>query len=163
MANSNYSSFGSSASKTVNVHGYAQWFAVNFDVQVYVDGEKVGQVGKDGICAVQVSEPCEMKFTCHVRTATIHVDPNFDTDIYLSFDRVSGCLIVTKQPSSEDNNNGNIEQKLDKPNIGLDIVSFLFPIVGLILFFVKKGECPNSAKSYLICGICGFVLGLILL
>ena len=55
MANSNYSSFGSSASKTVNVHGYAQWFAVNFDVQVYVDGEKVGQVGKDGICQIAIT------------------------------------------------------------------------------------------------------------
>ena len=50
----------------------------------------------------------------------------------------------------------------DKANIALAIVSFLIPIVGLILFFVKKKEMPNAAKTYLYCCIAGFVLGLIL-
>ena len=52
--------------------------------------------------------------------------------------------------------------KEDKTNILLAILSFLIPIVGLILFFVKKNETPNAAKNYLWCCIAGFVLGLIL-
>ena len=50
----------------------------------------------------------------------------------------------------------------DKANIALAIVSFLIPIVGLIMFFVKKKESPNAAQTYLYCCIAGFVLGLIL-
>jgi uncharacterized membrane protein len=51
----------------------------------------------------------------------------------------------------------------DKSNIALAIVSFLIPIVGLILFFVKKKEAPKAAQTYLYCCIAGFVLGLIMM
>ena len=46
-------------------------------------------------------------------------------------------------------------------NIFLVILSFLIPIVGLVLFFVKKSEDAEAAQSYLYAGIAGFVLGLI--
>lgn len=46
-------------------------------------------------------------------------------------------------------------------NIWLVILSFLFPIVGVILYFVKKNEEAEAAQSYLYAGIAGFVLGLI--
>ena len=47
-------------------------------------------------------------------------------------------------------------------NILLVILSFLFPIVGIILFFVKKNDNAQAAQSYLYAGIAGFVLGLLL-
>ena len=89
-----------------------------------------------------------------MRSANINVDPNIDTDIYISWDRISGGLLANK---SSEINNGNI----DKPSIALDILSFCIPIAGLILYFIKKSEYPNSAKAYLICAICGFALGFI--
>jgi hypothetical protein len=52
--------------------------------------------------------------------------------------------------------------EFDKAGIGLCILSFLFPIVGIILYFVKKNEEPNAAKTYLSCGIGGFALGLLI-
>ncbi len=47
-------------------------------------------------------------------------------------------------------------------NIWLVILSFIFPIVGIILFFVKKNEDAEAAQSYLYAGIASIVLGLIL-
>ena len=44
----------------------------------------------------------------------------------------------------------------DRANVGLVIVSVLFPIVGLILFFVKKKETPKAAKAYIIAAVISF-------
>lgn len=35
----------------------------------------------------------------------------------------------------------------DKPSIGLNILSFFIPLVGLILYFTMKKQTPNKAKS----------------
>lgn len=36
----------------------------------------------------------------------------------------------------------------DKPKVILCILSFLFSVVGWILYFVHKNDAPNSAKAY---------------
>lgn len=48
-------------------------------------------------------------------------------------------------------------QKADSSSVGFGILSFFFPIDGLILFLVWKGETPRKAKS---CGI-GALIGVI--
>lgn len=48
----------------------------------------------------------------------------------------------------------------DKQSTGLNILSFLFPIVGWILYFVFKSESPEKAKGCGIWGLVGFGLGL---
>lgn len=35
----------------------------------------------------------------------------------------------------------------DKPSIGLNILAFLIPLVGIIMYFVMKAQTPNKAKS----------------
>ena len=139
--------------KVISIHGYTQWFAITPDVKILVNGQVVGKVGKDEIFRLRLDSPCQLKFECSIRSTSINIDPSTDSDVYLSFDRVSGSLLANKY---DDTNS------IDKPSIGLDIVSFIFPIVGLILYFVKKEKFPQSAKSYLICAICGFTLGLII-
>ena len=53
----------------------------------------------------------------------------------------------------------------DFPNVGLNILSFILPIVGWILYFVFKAETPNKAKSCAkwawIGFACSFVIGFI--
>lgn len=51
---------------------------------------------------------------------------------------------------------------INKPSLLLRILSFLMPIIGFILFFVKKKSEPKAAKSYLKCAIVSFVIGLII-
>ena len=49
----------------------------------------------------------------------------------------------------------------DKQSIGLNILSFLFPIVGWVLYFVLKGQTPIKAKGCGIWGLVGFGVGLL--
>jgi len=61
------------------------------------------------------------------------------------------------QPAPEVNNRKN-----DKPNFLINILSLLIPLLGLILYFVKKKEQPKCAKSYLTWAIAGFAANLVL-
>ena len=61
------------------------------------------------------------------------------------------------QPAPEVNNRKN-----DKPNFLINILSLLIPLLGLILYFVKKKEQPKCAKSYLTWAIAGFATNLVL-
>ena len=47
-------------------------------------------------------------------------------------------------------------------NAGLVILSVLIPLVGYILYFVKRSEEPEVANNYLWSAIAGSVIGLIL-
>ena len=44
----------------------------------------------------------------------------------------------------------------DSAGILMKIICFLIPIVGLVLYFVKRNNLPNAAKSYLIWAAAGF-------
>lgn len=52
------------------------------------------------------------------------------------------------------------EEKTEKAGTFALICSVLFPLVGIICYFVKRKEVEN-ASSYLWCAFGGFVLGLI--
>ena len=49
----------------------------------------------------------------------------------------------------------------DSAGILMKILCFLLPIVGLVLYFVKRNNLPNAAKSYLIWAAAGFGLSLL--
>lgn len=51
----------------------------------------------------------------------------------------------------------------EKPKAFLKILSFLFPIVGIILFFVKKKDCKKIAKGYLKSAIAGIAVGIVII
>ena len=44
----------------------------------------------------------------------------------------------------------NVQQERDAPSVGFGILSFFFPIVGLVLFITWRNTLPLKAKS---CGI----------
>lgn len=50
----------------------------------------------------------------------------------------------------------------NKTNGVLVVLSVLLPIVGYVLYFVKKDREPDAAKNYLWSAIGGSVVGLIL-
>lgn len=53
------------------------------------------------------------------------------------------------------------EEKTEKAGVFALICSFLFPIVGIICYFVNRKSVVN-ASSYLYAALGGFVLGLFL-
>lgn len=63
-----------------------------------------------------------------------------------------GCSVGTKEP--------------DIPNTGLNVLAFLFPIVGLILYLVFHDKTPNKANTigkFALIGLCIGIIGWILL
>lgn len=50
----------------------------------------------------------------------------------------------------------------EKANIGLAVLSFIFPIAGLIIFLVEKDKKPKTAKASGICALVSFILGMIM-
>lgn len=57
---------------------------------------------------------------------------------------------------------------IDKPennqglHVGLKILSFCIPLVGAILYFVKKGDEPKAAKDACTFALIGLVVGIVL-
>lgn len=63
------------------------------------------------------------------------------------------------------NSNSSMEnsEQADKPSMGLNILSIILPIVGIILYFCYKDRFPQKAKQCLVYAACGFALGVIIM
>ncbi|HAZ18542.1 MAG TPA: zinc ribbon domain-containing protein [Clostridiales bacterium] len=48
----------------------------------------------------------------------------------------------------------------DCPFTGLKVLSFLFPMIGLILYIINKDTTPMSAKAYGKMALIGFCIGM---
>ncbi len=55
-----------------------------------------------------------------------------------------------------------IHSEPDVPSIGLNILAFLFPLIGLILYCVYNEKAPNKAKGIGKWALTGFVTGIVL-
>lgn len=64
----------------------------------------------------------------------------------------------------EQQNQPQPEQNSPKEELGipLTIVSFCFPIVGAILYFVHKGKSPEKANTACYAALGGLVLGILI-
>lgn len=62
-------------------------------------------------------------------------------------------VVYSEEPVDDE---GLDEIKSDSAGYLMLALCFLLPIVGLVLYFVKKGRYPNTAKSYLISAAIGF-------
>lgn len=92
----------SSPDRVITIHGYTQWFAVNYDIHIFYNGQQIGKVSKDELFQVSLSSPCQLVFKCSIRSTSLVIDPAVDTDVYLSFDRITGSIKASKQ-QGEDN------------------------------------------------------------
>lgn len=50
----------------------------------------------------------------------------------------------------------------NRTNAGLVILSVLIPIVGYVLYFVKRNDEPDAARNYLWSAVAGSVVGLLM-
>ncbi|MCX7878306.1 MAG: hypothetical protein N2510_06645 [Ignavibacteria bacterium] len=53
-------------------------------------------------------------------------------------------------------------QEQEDLNVALKIVSFCFPIVGAILWFINKDKNPRAAKSACTFALIGFAVGIVI-
>ena len=83
-------------------------------------------------------------------------DSTMDTNINANIETPS----VEKEGYYE-NVEDSYEDVDDSAGILMKILCFMLPIVGLVLYFVKRNSLPNAAKSYLIWAAAGFGLSLL--
>lgn len=50
----------------------------------------------------------------------------------------------------------------DVPSTGLNVLAFLIPLVGLILYIVNNEKAPNKAKEIGKWALIGFIVGIVL-
>lgn len=85
---------------------------------------------------------------CHAcGSTTMNQNPqqNFSQQMNPGFQQVNGFNNVSQKDAA----------------VWLKILCFLFPLVGFIMYFVKKNEAPVYAKSCLIWGAAGFAVNLV--
>lgn len=51
-----------------------------------------------------------------------------------------------------------MEEQEKKASTGLVVVSFIVPIVGIVMWATKKNEMPTESKKYLYAAIAGIVV-----
>lgn len=81
----------------------------------------------------------------------------------------SGCILIYdcmkhRRPKKQTVTvqGGNYPYVQDAPSTGFAVLSFFFPIVGLILYCVWRDTLPQRAKSAGVGGLLGFIIGVIL-
>lgn len=67
-----------------------------------------------------------------------------------------------EREDSYENVENPYEDVEDSAGILMNILCFLIPIVGLVLYFVKKSDYPNTAKSYLTWAAAGFGVSILI-
>jgi len=67
-----------------------------------------------------------------------------------------------EREDSYENVESPYEDVEDSAGILMNILCFLIPIVGLVLYFVKKSNYPNTAKSYLTWAAAGFGVSILI-
>ena len=55
-----------------------------------------------------------------------------------------------------------INQQEDKPSTGLNVLAFLFPLIGLIMYLSFKKTTPVRAKALEKWTLIGFIVGLVI-
>lgn len=70
--------------------------------------------------------------------------------------------IESDQTVNESTDDGIYEVEDDSAGLWMNVLCFLIPIVGLVLYFVKKDNYPNTAKSYITWAAAGFVVTLLI-
>ena len=75
--------------------------------------------------------------------------------------KVAFCPQCGKSVNSNNSGHAGVTRN-DKPSIGLNILSFLFPLIGLILYFALRASDPQKARSAGKYALFGFIAGIAL-
>lgn len=84
--------------------------------------------------------------------------------LHKSYCRECGSMISAKAvtcPKCGATQN-QVAVKQDEASAGLKVLSFFFPLIGLILFAVYSQNTPNAAKEYGKWALIGFIVGIVI-
>lgn len=101
----------------------------------------------------------EYKFCTNCGTKVLPIESSKKEE---KVEEVKKNVVVENTVNSKNTTVGNEYKKEDKTSIGLSIVSFFVPVVGLVLYLIMRKETPNKAKSIGICALIGYVLSIVI-
>lgn len=98
-------------SSILTIHGYSDWYAVTPAVEIYENNIKIGEVKYKETVEIQIRNNTIITFKCMMRKATYNASAEKNNEIILSFNRITGQLVVNEGnvgASIISNNNNNI-------------------------------------------------------
>jgi len=127
----------------VIIHSYEEFFIINPDVKVYVDGNLITNLSKGQTYEYPISKATTITFKSSIRTANVTVSPNAVTEIRLMWNRATGSLetICNEQNFNGVNNSvnqqtyqGQVNSKKQSSNVWL-VIGLILGIIALWLYF----------------------------
>ncbi len=106
---------GYTNSSKVTIYGYTENFAINPKADVYMNGNLVGSVSRNDKIELDITDTCELKIKCSLRSTTCTVRPG--DCVLLSFDRVTGALSATATTKENISTEINIKRGKDSTNV----------------------------------------------
>lgn len=113
----------------VTIHGYEESFLVNKKINIYKDGELIGQVKHEEDLIIELEDDCELNFTTDIRSSKVFIRKGIDTHVFLSFDRFTGSFKAQKS----DENNASTVNAIKNQNSKNSTSATLFFLVVVIL------------------------------
>lgn len=117
----------------VMVYGYTESYAVNPDVDIFIDNNMVAKVGHNSMVPVYISKPCELKFKCSLSFGTTQCFAHPGDVVVLSLSRMSGKLSATL---TSHNNYTNVIQSKQKEDSKNSMWVFILIALGFLITFI---------------------------
>ena len=84
-----------SPSGTVVIFGYTGWFLVYPKMQIYFNGEYIGDLShKAKTKEIPIDKPTTVEIKCSFRSTSVRVFPGRHNEIYTEFDRATGQILA---------------------------------------------------------------------
>ena len=120
----------------------------------------------DSVINNGLNQSVEEPITSNTEINSIQPNTNQVNEQPIVYEQPSTNIVNNNKEKNSTNiisdNNASISSNKKEKTIGYAILGFLFPLVGLIVFFVIRKNKPKSAKASLIGAIISFVLSIII-
>ena len=115
-------------------------------------------------CGKMIQEGSKFCIGCGTKVEPITMKNNAVREKEVNTNDKTTTVVDSNTNAINYGNKNNVSNQVnanDKRSIGLNIVSFLVPLVGLILFLVMKKETPKKAKAIGISALVGYILSIV--
>ena len=139
---------------------------INNQVNDQLETNDFTNTNEESVINKGLNQSVEEPITSNTEINSIQPNTNQVNEQPIVYEQPSTNIVNNNEENNSTNiisdNNASISSNKKEKTIGYAILGFLFPLVGLIVFFVIRKNKPKSAKASLIGAIISFVLSIII-
>lgn len=142
-----------------------KYAATQCSVKILINNEFIGEYSyNNGFCIEVPITSSEMSIgvVCNKIKREFRFQLSHNIDYTCNLIMPNGLSAIAGFSYELSDSNGNVRKDTDKLGIGMIILTFLVPLIGIIYYFMKKTEFPVKAKTALFCGLTATVIYLLL-